>query len=84
MSVVMKGGNSGSRGKDYLPQVPSAGSPQPVLNTAGGSKPPGVYFQAENFERQHAQTATFEVPLGGTIPEGSSDICQQDIEGIKP
>jgi len=85
MVVVFKGGTSGNR-QDALPPTPSSGNAQPVLRTeTSGAVPSTIHLQAENFEQSHYQQATPDfMPTGGTIPEGSSDICQQDIENISP
>ncbi len=78
MAVKFSGGNSGSPGKDYSPPVPASGSEQPVLRTeTSGAVPASIHFQDK---QGHAENATPDfMPTGGTIPEGSSDIAQQDI-----
>jgi hypothetical protein len=98
MGVVFKGGNSGSRGKDFSPQVPTSGSPQPVLRTeTHGPTPPSVHFQVENPnahpDHYQAQTPDF-MPVGGavSVTNGSgilsnpdtTDIMQQEYVGLNP
>jgi hypothetical protein len=81
MGVTFTGGPSGNR-ESASPPVPSSGNAQPVLRTeTSGAVPSTVHFQAQEFRRDHYQQATPDfMPTGGTIPEGSSDICQQDID----
>ena len=85
MAVVFKGGSSGNRG-DYGAPTPDTGAPQPILRTqTSGQEPANVHFQAASFSVKvdPEETATPDfMPTGGTFPESSSDICQQDIEGI--
>jgi len=73
MGVVMKGGTSGCR-HDYLAPVPSSGSSQPVLNTAGSETQPGVYTKADDYDKKHFEHGTFTLPTSGGIPEGSTDV----------
>ena len=84
MAVVFKGGNSGSRGKDFSPQVPTSGIPQPILRTeTHGPTPSSIHFQAENAkanaDHYQAQTPDF-MPIGAGHAEprdathASSDI----------
>ena len=83
MAVRFSGGNSGSRGKDFSPPVPSSGSAQPVLRTeTSGAVPASIKLESEGQrQHRHGQDATPDfMPTGGTIPTGSSDIAQQDID----
>ena len=86
MPVIFRGGTSGNR-EDGLPPVPSSGASQPVLDTAtSGGVPSSIRLNSEGQRpHRHGQHATPDfMPTGGTIPEGSSDIAQQDIAGAGP
>ena len=80
MGVVMKGGNSGCR-HDYLAPVPSSGSSQPLLDTSGKEKQPGVYTQADDFtNKKNREQATPDfMPTSGGIPDGSTDVQEQGL-----
>ena len=78
MAVVMRGGNSGSPGKDYLPNVPDSGHSQPIQNTetsgaiestvhaAGG--PTGVNFPNPICATQDSRPS---MPTGATNGSGT-------------
>ena len=74
MPINFDGATSGNR-EDAKPNVPTSGSPQPVLDTSNNSNPnPGVTFGSQpTGNREGAHTPP--VPTGGTIPEGSTDVC---------
>lgn len=73
MSVRMTGGSSGNR-EDALPNVPTSGSPQPVLDTSGYAKQPGVRMTGGSTGNREAN-ALPDVPTSGTVPESSTDVC---------
>lgn len=74
MGVTFKGGTSGNR-EDAIPSVPSSGSAQPVLDTSGSQKSPGVVWQSESFKNKHREQALPDfMPSSGGIPEGSTDV----------
>lgn len=72
MGVTMKGGTSGCR-HDYAAGLGESPG-QPVIDTAGGSVPSTVRFGTKD--------GAFPMPAGGSIPEGSSDVADQDT-GIR-
>lgn len=73
MSVRMTGGNSGNR-DDALPNVPSSGAPQPVLDTSGNATQPGVVMTGGSTGNRDASSLP-DVPTSGTVPEDSTDVC---------
>jgi hypothetical protein len=72
MTVVFKGGNSGSRGENFLPPTPNSGYSQPIQKTQTyGSAPGTVNWAAENF-KPHVNHATPDfMPVGGTDSTGT-------------
>ena len=82
MAVVFKGGTSGNR-EDALPPVPSSGSPQPVLMTETSGGMSGSIHAAGGASGGHGEFIP-SLPTGGTIPDGSTDIVQQDINYSGP
>lgn len=85
MAVIMRGGSSGMRSGDYLPQVPDYGVPQPVIDTACADCGSNVLFVANSPKQPHLMHHVPDfLPEGGTIPENSTDVQQQDISNIQP
>jgi len=85
MAVIMRGGSSGMRSGDYLPQVPDYGVPQPVIDTSKGDCGSIVEWVADNPRHLHFQHQTPDfLPMCGTVPENSTDVQQQDISNIQP
>lgn len=96
MTVNFKGGTSGSVGKDFLPSVPSSGTPQPILRTETHEAVPStIHLQAENPKAHpdHYQSRTPDfMPTCGTTstmnPDGtmghypSPDVSQDDIRNL--
>lgn len=80
MTVVFKGGTSGNR-QNGLPNVPDSGVSQPIIDTdTSGAVPSSIQFPSGRPHR-HGQDRTAEfMPTGATIPQGSEDVCQQDVE----
>ena len=91
MPVIFKGGTSGNR-ENALPPVPNSGASQPVLRTEfSGREPANVVLNTNH--AKHTTHTTGErledwipndMPIGGKIPEGSSDVAQQDIANLGP
>lgn len=74
MSVVFTGGTSGNR-ENGLPQVPSSGIKQPLIDTAtSGAVESTVHLQKAR--HPHAETATPDfMPTGVNFPETGVDIA---------
>jgi len=75
MGVVMKGGSSGNRA-DALPQVPSSGYSQPVLDTdTSGPEAGGVQWgDFPSRPQRGGQNATPSFMPTGCSPVGGTDI----------
>jgi hypothetical protein len=86
MPVIFKGGTSGDA-HDYTSGTPSSGASQPVLDTSNSTDQPGVKwgFPASNPGNTDSD-GKFDpqVPTGGAIPEGSTDVQEQGLPNPGP